>query len=148
MIEISYSDSKAGSVEEAPLRDALMTFLSTLFEGDRTLSLYLTDDDEMRGLNREYRDKDATTDVLSWSYFEEDPESLHVGDLAVSLDQVQRQAEQYGWDLQTELLRMLAHGCVHLAGWDHERSEEEAQAMLAQEEALLNAIGLPDLYRA
>lgn len=148
MIEISYFESMEGSVEEAPIRDALMVFLPLLFSGERTLSLHLTGDEEMRELNREYRGKDRTTDVLSWSYFEDDPEALHVGDLAVSLDQVQRQAEQYGWDQQTELLRMLAHGCVHLAGWDHERSEDEAREMLAREEALLAAIGLPDLYRS
>jgi probable rRNA maturation factor len=131
---------------EPQIFSALDCFLSELFAGDRSVALYVTTDQEMRDLNREHRGKDRTTDVLSWSYYETDEAAEHVGDLALSWEQVSRQATENGWDVRTECLRMLAHGCAHLAGWDHERSQAEAQAMLAVEVRLLQSIGLPDLY--
>ncbi|MEE2717164.1 MAG: rRNA maturation RNase YbeY [SAR324 cluster bacterium] len=146
MIEVACAETVAGRVDAEALRKVLAVFLQQLFTGERSVSLYLTDDAEMRELNREFREKDRTTDVLSWSYWEDDPDAECVGDLAVSLEQVARQAQENGWPVETELVRMLAHGCAHLAGWDHERSEDEAQQMLAVEVALLAEVGYPGLY--
>lgn len=146
MIEVACAETVAGRVDAEALRKVLAVFLQQLFTGERSVSLYLTDDAEMRELNREFREKDRTTDVLSWSYWEDDPDAECVGDLAVSLEQVARQAQENGWPVETELVRMLAHGCTHLAGWDHERSEDEAQQMLAVEVALLAEVGYPGLY--
>ena len=86
------------------------------------------------------------TDILSWSYFEEDPDAELIGELMVSLDRIRTQAAENGWDIRTELVRLLAHGCVHLAGWNHERSEEEAQEMLKLEIQLLHRAGFEKLY--
>ena len=91
---------------------------------------------------------DRPTDILSWSYYEEDPEVEWVGDLMLSLPRVQLQAEENGWDLRTELVRMLAHGCAHLAGWDHELSVEEAEAMLKCEKLMLEKAGFDKIYNA
>lgn len=146
MIEVACAETVAGRVDAEALRKVLAVFLQQLFTGERSVSLYLTDDAEMRELNREFREKDRTTDVLSWSYWEDDPDAECVGDLAVSLEQVARQAQENGWPVETELVRMLAHGCAHLAGWDHERSEDEARQMLAVEVALLAEVGYPGLY--
>jgi len=146
VIEVACAETVAGRVDAEALRKVLAVFLQQLFTGERSVSLYLTDDAEMRELNREFREKDRTTDVLSWSYWEDDPDAECVGDLAVSLEQVARQAQENGWPVETELVRMLAHGCAHLAGWDHERSEDEAQQMLAVEVALLAEVGYPGLY--
>ena len=111
--------------------------LSKLFEKERTVSVYITDAVEMKMLNVEYRGKNSSTDVLSWSYYEEDHSALHVGDLAVSWDDVCQQADTNGWDAKTEMIRMLVHGCCHLSGLDHERSTDEEIEMLALEEQLL-----------
>jgi len=146
VIEVACAETVAGRVDAEALRKVLAVFLQQLFTGERSVSLYLTDDAEMRELNREFREKDRTTDVLSWSYWEDDPDAECVGDLAVSLEQVARQAQENGWPVETELVRMLAHGCAHLAGWDHERSEDEARQMLAVEVALLAEVGYPGLY--
>lgn len=146
MIEVACAETVAEGVDAEALRKVLAVFLQRLFTGERSVSLYLTDDAEMRELNREFREKDRTTDVLSWSYWEDDPDAECVGDLAVSLEQVARQAQENGWPVGTELVRMLAHGCAHLAGWDHERSEDEAQQMLEVEVALLAEVGYPGLY--
>ena len=126
---------------------AVMEFLLTkLFEKERTVSVYITDAVEMQLLNVEYRGKDSSTDVLSWSYYEEDHSAVHVGDLAVSWDDVCEQADTNGWDAKTEMIRMLVHGCCHLYGLDHESSKDEEIEMLALEEQLLTHLGLPGLY--
>ena len=146
MIEISIKEGLEWDQDEAWLKQVIVLFLEHLFEGKRSLSISITDDEEIRTHNREQRYQDSATDILSWSYFEENPQTEWVGDLMLSLDRVREQAAENGWDLRTELVRLLAHGCVHLAGWDHERSEEEERGMLQQEKKLLEKAGFKQLY--
>ena len=146
MIEITCTKTVAEQADPETLQKVLTIFLQQLFPGEHSVSLYLTDDMEMRELNREFRERDQTTDVLSWSYWEDDPDAKCLGDLAVSLEQVTRQAQENGWPVETELARMLVHGCAHLAGWDHERSEEEARKMLELEIELLQLAGYSGIY--
>ena len=68
------------------------------------------------------------------------------GDLVVSVERVRKQATENGWDFETELIRLLAHGCAHIAGWDHERSANEANEMLELEIALLKEVGYENIY--
>ena len=67
------------------------------------------------------------------------------GELAVSAEHVSKQASENGWDFETELIRLLAHGCAHLAGWDHEKSEKQESGMLELEIQLLKAVNLKNL---
>ena len=131
MIEIVIREGLEEAIDSSDIETILQDFLTHLFEGERSLSVYLTDDEEIHQFNLKQRGMDRPTDILSWSYYEEDPEVEWVGDLMLSLPRIQLQAEENGWDLRTELVRMLAHGCAHLAGWDHERSVEEAESMLS-----------------
>jgi probable rRNA maturation factor len=103
----------------------------------------LTDDDEVRALNRTYRSVDRTTDVLSFAQAEGGgPASGLLGDVVVSVEQAARQAP--GGDLPAELLRLLAHGLCHLLGLDHGSAAEERR-MLAEETRLLEPLGLTPL---
>jgi probable rRNA maturation factor len=90
-------------------------------------------DIEMRALNKFWRKKDEPTDVLS---FPLDEEGLW-GDLVISVDTARRQARAHEHDLATEVAVLVAHGLVHLAGLDHERSDSEAREMRAAEQTLL-----------
>ena len=83
--------------------------VDVLLAGDRTL----------RRLNREYRKKDKATDVLSFPAAEE-MAGVRGGDLAISLDTAQRQAEEQGHSLRDEVRVLLLHGLLHLSGMDHE----------------------------
>lgn len=145
-MNISWAESVALPLEQTKIVEHLEQFLTTLEYPERKVSLYLTDDDEIRALNQQYRDKDKATDVLSWSYWEDDPASEILGELAMSMDRIQEQAQTNGWSVATEFLRLLAHGCAHLVGYDHEISEEEEQRMLAVEIEMLNGIGLTNIY--
>lgn len=143
-------------LDEAALRDALERFLALLGHAGAGLSLLLADDAALRALNREHRGLDRPTDVLSWSYLEpgqaarpapaDEPPPL-AGELALSLERAAAQATENGWDLPTEVLRLLAHGCAHVAGYDHGTDAEERE-MKAVEVRLLAAVGLPGLYPA
>jgi rRNA maturation RNase YbeY len=157
MIEIRCDADWQGLINQKQLAEILKVFLWHLFESERGISLYLTDDTEIQKLNQQFRGKNSPTDILSWPYTEDDVElSLPkidesedvelAGDLVVSVERVRKQAEENGWDFETELIRLLAHGCAHIAGWDHERSADEASEMLELEIALLKEVGYENIY--
>lgn len=97
----------------------------------------------MRTLNRRYRGKDRSTDVLSFAYNDGVFPALPgtpLGDLVLSLPAAERQARAAGDPLRRELDRLLVHGFLHLLGYDHERGRREAQRMQARERRLLEAL--------
>jgi len=107
--------------------------LSVLFVGDRA----------MRTLNRRYRGKDKTTDVLSFSLREGafshvQPDVL--GDIVIAVPTAARQAAEAGHSLGREIEFLLVHGLLHLLGYDHERSNDEAKRMKRRELQLLKRI--------
>ena len=146
MIEISWEEHLQLPMEVKRLQSILQQFLNDLGHEKRHLIVYLTEDATIQTLNRQYRNRDKPTDVLSWSYWEDNPDSDTLGEIAISLERTYAQALQNGWDPETELIRLLAHGCVHLAGYDHERSAEEEKQMLGVEIALLKKVGLETVY--
>ncbi|MEG4272763.1 MULTISPECIES: rRNA maturation RNase YbeY [unclassified Microcoleus] len=114
------------------------------------VSLRLTGDTEMQALNLQYRQLDRPTDVLAFAALEVDcpqleemqsSEPLYLGDIVISIDTANRQAQQQGHPLKTELAWLAAHGFLHLLGWDHP-DEESLTQMLDRQETLLRAIGL------
>jgi len=93
-----------------------------------SLTVRLTDDAEMRELNRRYRGRDRTTDVLSFTG-EATPEGRHLGDLVISLPVARRQAREAGHPLERELRELVLHGVLHCLGHDHETDEGEMAAL-------------------
>ncbi|HNU90409.1 MAG TPA: rRNA maturation RNase YbeY [Spirochaetota bacterium] len=112
---------------------------------DAAISIILTDDEGIRRINSEYRKKNRPTDVISFAYRENPfpaargaPEE--VGDVYISLERAAEQAVRFGATPAGELMRLLVHGILHLAGYDHERTKEEAEAMRARESEILSAV--------
>ncbi len=109
------------------------------------VDLLFVDNEAIREMNREYRDKDSATDVLSFPIYEPDEEiddedEILFGDIVISLERAQEQCEEYGHSLEREVMYLLVHGLLHLSGYDH-MEEEEKKVMRAQEEKLLAQIG-------
>jgi probable rRNA maturation factor len=102
---------------------AVPEIAARLPEGRSTVALRITDDDEIRRLNRDFAGEDHSTDVLSFQ-----GSGDHVGDIAISWPAVVEQAPRYGNDTRTELAFLCIHGLLHLLGWDH-RTRAEAQEM-------------------
>ncbi|MCC6953903.1 MAG: rRNA maturation RNase YbeY [Deltaproteobacteria bacterium] len=106
------------------------------------LSVLFTDDREMRRLNKQYRRKDSTTDVLSFPVSGDGMEEPLLGDIVISVPQALRQAPEFQNDERSEITRLLIHGLLHLLGYDHEVSKREA-ARMEREELRLAAILSP-----
>jgi probable rRNA maturation factor len=107
--------------------------------------LLLTDDATVRDLNARFRGKDAATNVLSFPA----PPNMerHLGDVALAYGTCAREAVEQGKPLAHHLQHLVAHGVLHLLGYDH-ISDDEAEAMEGLERVVLSGIGVPDPYQA
>ena len=120
------------------------------FTQDAMVSVTFTDNDGIRELNREYREKDAATDVLSFPMYtmEEDdrPEpdmTAELGDIVLSLERAGKQAAEFGHSFERETAFLTVHSVLHLLGYDHERSEEEEKDMFRRQEEIMTILKLP-----
>ena len=115
------------------------------------VSVRIVDADEMRVLNRDYRDKDKPTNVLSFPAGPIDglpeAEPAPIGDIVVCADVVRAEAAEQSKPVQGHWAHMLVHATLHLLGFDH-IEDEEAAAMEALETRALAAHGMPDPYGA
>ncbi|MGC3973257.1 MAG: rRNA maturation RNase YbeY [Nitrospira sp.] len=126
----------------ASLRRLANRILESINESEAFLSLEIVGDDRMRRLNRTFRHRDKTTDVLAFATREgPGPPSALLGDVVISLPQAIRQARDHQRGIDHELVVLLIHGVLHLCGYDHERSEAEARRMARRERAVLSGIG-------
>ena len=115
---------------------------------DAEVSVTLTDDAHIHALNREYRGIDRPTDVLSFALTEsEEPEIVGgedhevLGDLVISLERAQAQAEEYGHTELRELSFLTVHGMLHLLGYDH-MEEEERLEMEEEQRRVMEELGI------
>lgn len=137
-------------VRETVVQRVIQWLLVSLGEAESEVSIEFVGDTRMRRLNREYRKKDRTTDVLAFASREAGgPPSPLLGDVVVSVPTARRQASSLGHSLNEELVRLLIHGVLHLVGYDHERSEAEARKMKQKEGRLLTYVSpIPKLVRS
>jgi probable rRNA maturation factor len=117
-------------------------------ESGTEVSLVLADDAYIHELNRQYRGKDCPTDVLSFALNEgNEPEILDgpdenlLGDIIISLETAERQAQEFGHSLERELAYLTVHGMLHLLGYDHE-TEQDRTEMRTEEEFVLSQLGI------
>ena len=134
--------------------DAVAEVESTLANERLSASVLFTSDDEVHTLNREWRERDKPTNVLSFPMLSRDelldlaPEGPPVllGDIALAHGVCTREAEAKGIALDTHAAHLIIHGLLHLAGHDHVHSDEEAEAMEALEIEALAKMGISDPY--
>ena len=129
-------------------------------EYEAQVNVILTDNEGIKSVNKEYRDMDKETDVLSFPNLEFeapgfsdlddrfdasmiDPETdeLILGDIMISVDKVKEQAENYGHSLKREFAFLVAHSMLHLSGYDH-MTPEEAKVMERKQEAVLQKLNI------
>ncbi len=94
-------------------------------EKNTFISVFFTDDKEMRKMNKKYMGRDYPTDVLSFEIKEKQEDgSFYLGDIVVNKDQAKRQAGEYGNDFEKEISELVAHGVLHLLGVHHSEDGE------------------------
>lgn len=111
---------------------------------NREIELIITDNESIRELNREYREKDKPTDVLSFPletpFTEQSIFDIPLGTIVISADLVKEKAKAYGHSEQDELKLLFIHGLLHLLGYDHETDHGE---MRQKEREIIETFGLP-----
>ncbi|MDF2929587.1 MAG: metalloprotease ybeY [Anaerospora sp.] len=112
------------------------------------VSLVFCDDAYIQDLNKQYRGKDQSTDVLSFALNEgeepkivDGPSQVLFGDIIISLETAARQAEEYNHSLEREVAYLTVHGMLHLLGYDH-MTEEDKTEMRIEEEHVLSLLGI------
>jgi probable rRNA maturation factor len=145
---------------EAPLMDVSDVTAAVInavlasegFRSDIEVNILVTDDGAVRELNRDFRQKDEATDVLSFpnvdfseeltpAAFNPDSGLLALGDIVMSAERVRAQAEDYGHSLEREYAFLLVHSLLHLLGYDH-REAEAAKVMEEKQERVLSQLGI------
>ena len=135
---------------EKPLDNKLNKIVSTILDqekmSDCVINLRLLNDKEMRKLNMQFRQKDKTTNVLS---FPNDDISVkqtkNIGDIAISVEYVKAEAKKEGKTFDDHIIHMLAHGVYHILGYDHENNEN-AVIMENKEIQTLKKINISNPY--
>ena len=135
---------------EKPLNNKLNKVVSTILDqekmSDCVINLRLLNDKEMKKLNMQFRQKDKTTNVLS---FPNDDISLrqtkNIGDIAISVEYVKAEAKKEGKTFDDHIIHMLAHGVYHILGYDHENNEN-AVIMENKEIQTLKKINISNPY--
>ena len=135
---------------EKPLDNKLNKIVSTILDqekmSDCVINLRLLNDKEMRKLNMQFRQKDKTTNVLS---FPNDDISVtqtkNIGDIAISIEYVKAEAKKEGKTFDDHIIHMLAHGVYHILGYDHENNEN-AMIMENKEIQTLKKINISNPY--
>lgn len=120
--------------------------LEAVSEGSE-VSVTIVDDESIKEINREYRNKDAVTDVISFALnddesdiFNEDIPNL-LGDIIISFPRAVHQADEYGHSIERELGFLVVHGFLHLLGYDH-LNESDEKIMFKRQEDILTDYGL------
>ena len=118
------------------------------FEGNAEVCVTFVDNEEIHRLNKEFREKDSATDVLSFPLGENgiydvnpDTGAKQLGDVVISLERAEEQAAEFGHSLQREVCYLTVHSMLHLLGYDHMEPDEKA-VMRKKEESVMSLIGL------
>ena len=128
---------------------ALKTLEVEKFEDLAEVDVTLVGDNEIREINKEFRDIDSATDVLSFplgenGIYDINPKSCAkmLGDIVISVERALYQADLYGHGIEREIAFLTVHSMLHLLGYDHVNSEEERKVMREKEELVLEKLGL------
>ncbi len=150
-VEVVINDPEWEAAADFPLKDiAEITVRETLFCAEFTpddgseICIMLANDALIQTLNREYREKDSPTNVLSFTY-ENHGKDEPLGDIVLARETILREAEEQMKTLREHFIHLLVHGTLHLLGYDHEE-EEEAENMENTEIWILQRLGVKNPY--
>ncbi len=141
----------SGEIMEAVEKACLEALKYEEFDEDCEISLSFVTNEEIHQINRQFRNVDAPTDVLSFPQltFEEGEEAdvnengeIVLGDIIISVERAKEQAEEYGHGLKREIAFLTVHSMLHLLGYDHMEKDEE-EDMFRRQKEILEIAGIP-----
>jgi probable rRNA maturation factor len=140
-LSVQYADPR---LKELVPRDQLRRWVQAALLAPAELTIRFVDAAEGQRLNRDYRDKDYATNVLTFIYHEAAEEMTHA-DIVLCTDVLQQEAAQHAIPLASHAAHLVVHGVLHAQGYDHE-DEDEAAEMEQLEIEILAGLGLPNPY--
>lgn len=146
MNDISFFNQTKEEITETNELERLIAYASEMEKvTNAVFSITFVNDDEMREMNKNYRNIDRTTDVLSFAFEDnmdiKNNEIRMLGDIYISVDKAKAQALEYGHAYLRELSFLMIHGFLHLLGYDH-MDEESEKEMFSRQEEILNGYGI------
>ena len=126
------------------IKEVLVHGLDKLKVGDVTFNVIFVNNDYIHELNKNYRNIDRETDVITFALEDDktfNPVERVLGDIYISIDKAKSQSEEYGHSLKRELCFLAVHGMLHLLGYDHMEKEEE-KVMFKLQEEILDEMGI------
>lgn len=148
-LDISWEIDEEKRLEDMIVKTAKTALMIEGAECDVDLSVVVTDNENIREINNEQRNIDKATDVLSfpgyekeeWESLKESDELIYIGDIVISKEKVVEQAEEYGHSFDREFCYLVAHGMLHLMGYDH-MVDEDKVIMRSKEEEVMKKLNL------
>lgn len=149
VIEVQFAEHLPNELDGTLIERAIATLLELeQVQGPLEVGVLISDDAQLRQLNRDYRGVDAATDVLSFAdeatptFVSHPDQPRYLGDIAISLERVLAQAAEYGHSPERELAFLAVHGALHLLGYDHEADPQAAAVMREREATVMARLGL------
>ncbi len=144
-LSLQFGDLKDAARHRAALpRHTVTRCIRHALDGDAEITVRIVDAEEGQALNRDYRQKDYATNVLTFDYA---TEPVVMADLVLCAPVVAQEAKEQKKTLAAHYAHLLVHGTLHAQGWDHETSEADAEEMEAREIEILAGLGLKNPYR-
>jgi probable rRNA maturation factor len=138
---------KEPRVVKSLVRRAINEATAAVSTSGAELAIVLTDDSAIRLLNRDWRGKDAATNVLSFPAPNASGAPRHIGDIVLAYETIAREARDEGKPFAHHVAHLTVHGFLHLNGYDHQRSKD-ANEMEQLERKILRKLAIPDPYRS
>ena len=146
MNELEVFNETNEDINEIKELEKLLPYLASYFNLENIIaSVIIVDNDKIHQINKEYRNIDRETDVISFAL--EDDKTINdspirvLGDIYISIDKARMQAKEYGHSLKRELCFLMTHGFLHLLGYDHMKKEDE-EIMFPLQEKILKEYGV------
>lgn len=143
-LDVQFAATEHPAHRKLLTRPTLKRWVGAALFADAELTLRFVDAEEGRTLNRSYRGKDYSTNVLTFAYAESEDDPVS-GDIILCCPVVEREAAEQGKPLEAHYAHLIVHGVLHAQGYDHEEDDEAAE-MEAIETEMLAALGYPDPY--
>ena len=144
-LSLQFGDLKDAARHRAALpRHTVIRCIRHALDADAEITVRIVDAEEGQALNRDYRQKDYATNVLTFDYA---TEPVVMADLVLCAPVVAQEAKEQKNTLAAHYAHLLVHGTLHAQGWDHETSEADAEEMEAREIEILAGLGLKNPYR-
>jgi probable rRNA maturation factor len=143
-LSLQFGDIKDAARHRAALpRHSVARWIRHALESDAEITVRIVGSDEGQALNRDYRQKDYATNVLTFDYT---PAPLVTADLVLCAPVVAKEAKENKKSLSDHYAHLLVHGTLHAQGYDHETSQKDAEAMEAREVEILAGLGIKNPY--